>query len=168
MKHEETVEGTVSSSALLPQWYSDARVALIMRAFEDAGRHGNSQGGAHKPDSEDSSPRAVAARSRRDFEKAIRAGSADSDREEVLVLTTAAIVKTMADMLFIDAAGVITSKTVADHGIDSLISAELRNWLLLAFGSNISTLDLLDSHTNIAQLASGIVDGAVLRLQGTE
>ncbi|KAF2686244.1 hypothetical protein K458DRAFT_441826 [Lentithecium fluviatile CBS 122367] len=42
MKHEETVEGGVPSSAPLPHWYSDARVGLIMRAPEDAGRYLNS------------------------------------------------------------------------------------------------------------------------------
>jgi len=170
MKHAEADEGGKPSSAPLPQWYSDPRVSLIMRAFEDATANLNGQGRGNMGNiaSEDSSPRAVAGRLRHAFEKSIRAGMQESRYEDTLAITTTAVVKTIADMLFINPAEVNTTRTVADHGIDSLISAELRNWLLIAFGSNISTLDLLDSHTTISGLASKIVEGAVSRLEGTE
>lgn len=45
---------------------------------------------------------------------------------------------TVADMLVIDAAGVSEMKSVADYGVDSLIAAELRNWINVTFGTNIN------------------------------
>jgi NADPH:quinone reductase-like Zn-dependent oxidoreductase/SAM-dependent methyltransferase/NAD(P)-dependent dehydrogenase (short-subunit alcohol dehydrogenase family)/acyl carrier protein len=152
------------SNTSLPQWYYDARVSQIMRAYQDAGRHSNSRGGTGKHDSEDSSPAAVMARLRNDFEEKIRASIADDDRTEVSAFTATAIAKTIAGMLYIDVEGMNTNKTVAEYGIDSLISAELRNWLRNAFAAEISTLVLLDSHTSIAQLASNIVDIGVEQL----
>jgi NADPH:quinone reductase-like Zn-dependent oxidoreductase/SAM-dependent methyltransferase/NAD(P)-dependent dehydrogenase (short-subunit alcohol dehydrogenase family)/acyl carrier protein len=156
------------SNTSLPQWYDDARVSQIMRAYQDAGRHGNSKGGAGKHDSEDSSPAAVMARLRKDFEDKIRASNADGDRKEVSAFAATAIAQTIAGMLYIDAEGMNTDKTVAEYGIDSLISAELRNWLRNAFNAEISTLVLLDSHTSIAQLAANIVDIGVERLSEEE
>lgn len=68
---------------------------------------------------------------------------------------------TVANMLVIDAAGVNEMKFVTDYGVDSLIAAELRNWVNVTFGTNILMLDLLDPQTSIKSLAGIVVDKAL-------
>ncbi|KAI9644633.1 hypothetical protein NHQ30_006657 [Ciborinia camelliae] len=71
-----------------------------------------------------------------------------------------AIRSTVAGMLFIDPSAVNESATVAELGIDGLLTAEFRNWLHSAFGKNISMLDLMDARTHINALAENIVNEA--------
>ena len=73
-------------------------------------------------------------------------------------MVTDAIRATVAGMLFIDLSAVNLTKTVVDHGIDSLLATEFRNWLHVVFGKNISLLDLIDARTTIDTLAQNIVD----------
>jgi acyl carrier protein len=139
-----------------------------MRAYQDAGRHGSSKGSVSKHDSEDSSPATMMARLRHDFEDKVRASIADGNRKEVSAFTATATAKNIAGMLYIDAEDMNTDMTVVNYGIDSLILAELRNWLRNAFNAEISTLMLLDSHTSIAELTSSIVDIEVEQLSHNE
>lgn len=67
----------------------------------------------------------------------------------------------MAELLFVDASNVNPARAVADHGVDSLIAAELRNWFHQALGVNSSMQDLLDSKMSITALAGRIVDAAL-------
>lgn len=152
-KRREELEAGVSSSALPPRWYSDGRVSLIMRAFSDAQRLAMSSE-AQNP--ADTSSKSTVARLRRDFDTAIAAGA--SERGETVSFVQKAITNTVAEMLFIDVEGVDAGKSVAEHGVDSLIAAELRNWFVQALGTNISMLNILDPNTSIRSLAGKIVD----------
>lgn len=140
-----------------PRWYTDARVSLIMRAFDDAERYQASADGGDSGN--EKSNNAGVASLRSEFEEAIKAGPAE--RARIVALVTDAVVKTVAQMLFIDASGVDASRTVADYGVDSLIAAELRNWFNVAFGADISMLEMLDTATSMKILANRIVDGAL-------
>lgn len=145
-----------TSETAPPRWYSDGRVATIMRAFVDAYRH--AEDGVQDDHGSGSASSAIT-KLRDDFDAHITAGS--SKRNEALALVTQAISATVAGMLSIDALGVSPAKTVADYGVDSLIAAELRNWFNLAFRANISLLDLLDTHTSMEKLAGLVVDAAL-------
>lgn len=137
-----------------PRWYSDARVALVMRAFEDAENHHNEDDDGRRRDTTTNSP---AAALRHEFRDAVARGA--EAEAEALVLK--AIVATVAGMLFVDAAGVDGGRTVADYGVDSLIAAELRNWFSTTFGADISMLDLLDTRNTMRALAGTVVQGAL-------
>ncbi|RYP18866.1 hypothetical protein DL765_003654 [Monosporascus sp. GIB2] len=139
-----------------PRWYSDRRVSLIMHAFDDAQRHADDADMVQN--AADQGGKSVAARLRREFDEAIKAGP--SEPAKTLALARGGIITAMAEMLFIEESGINPRKTVADHGVDSLIAAELRNWFHAALGFNITMLDLLDVHTSINALAAKIVDGA--------
>lgn len=147
-------------SGAVPRWYGDVRVSHIMRAFEDARRDqrtGNAPAAGHEGDNSNTSS---AGRIRWEFDAATAPGASE-ERSKTTAFVTNAISASMAELLFIDASNVNPVRAVADHGVDSLIAAELRNWFHQALGANISMQDLLDSKMSIAALAGGIVDAAL-------
>ncbi|KAM3427266.1 hypothetical protein NHJ13734_009044 [Beauveria thailandica] len=145
----------------VPRWYSDGRASLLMRAMNDACRHGAN---AEKDKENGGGSRSSAmAKLRDDFDEAIRAGAGAEARGKSLTLVCDAILAAMAGMLSISPTSISLSKGVADYGVDSLIAAELRNWFNQAFRANISLLDLLDAHTSMRQLAAIVVDGALAK-----
>ncbi|KAI0438847.1 hypothetical protein F4803DRAFT_569116 [Xylaria telfairii] len=157
-KQRQEVEAGVSSTAPPPRWHTDGRVSLIMRASADAQVHASSA----SVDSQNASgagPKSAITRLRREFGASIQAGP--SKRAEIIAFVQGAISITVAEMLFVDSEGIDQAKSVASHGVDSLIAAELRNWFHQALGANISMLDLLDPNTSISALSAKIVDSAL-------
>jgi NADPH:quinone reductase-like Zn-dependent oxidoreductase/acyl carrier protein len=151
-------------AGLIPRWHRDARALLILRAVDDACRHhaGSDAAKALGDNAADLSP---TAQLRQQFQAMLhRLNEKSSDEVEVakaLAFVMQAIRDTVAGMLFIDPSAVNVTGTIADHGIDSLLAAEFRNWLQGAFGKNISMLDLMDARTRIDTLAQSILEGAV-------
>lgn len=182
MKLDE-VRAKKTSATAVPRWHRDPRVSLMMRALDDSYRHqsgaggGSGRGAAGADDGSDMSP---AAQLRRQFDAlvgrirlSVAGASGGSDgsgegqdskeklREEAVGLVTQGIKAAVAGMLFTDPSAVKAASGVAEQGIDSLLAAEFRNWLTVAFAKNISMLDLMDARTTIDALAQGIVDGAI-------
>ncbi|KAJ5152586.1 uncharacterized protein N7482_009064 [Penicillium canariense] len=165
-KERENTEIGIRSVAQ-PRWYNDARVSHVIRGFDDAMRHNGgdeNSGSAGGLEGE----RSTTARNRREFDDAVGKTRTASDGNEklelralALQLTTSLIATTVATMLLMDLSAVNTARAVSDHGVDSLIAAELRNWFHLALGSKISMVDLLDPRTSINALAAKVVDAAV-------
>ncbi|KAI3316712.1 hypothetical protein HD806DRAFT_552023 [Xylariaceae sp. AK1471] len=141
-----------------PRWYSDGRVSVVMRAFEDAYKHVK-DGINQDDDLHGGVASSAMARLREEFHECIQAGSEAQSKTHALV--TQAIVAAVASMLSIDGSSVSTAKTVADYGVDSLIAAELRNWFNLAFRANITMLELLDTRNSIEKLADIVINGAL-------
>ncbi|KAF2853353.1 hypothetical protein T440DRAFT_505702 [Plenodomus tracheiphilus IPT5] len=144
-----------SNTGSIPNWYSDGRVAIIMRALSDAQRHA----------SDSSAPDALSrgqskiVRLQQDLEAGIRAGPAE--HSATVSLVERAITDVVAEMLFIDLEAVDPARSVADYGVDSLIAAELRSWFLNALKTKISMLKLLDQSMTISALAATIVSDAL-------
>ena len=150
-----------------PRWHSDARVSHVMQALDDARRHTGSDGDVAGAPTQDEGRSAIA-RLRRDFGEVVqqsRVASAGTEQQEqrtrAIELVLAALKTTIAGMLLMDESTVNAARAVSDHGVDSLIATELRNWLHLALGSKVSMVDLLDPRTTISVLAAKIVDAAV-------
>ncbi|KAI1389028.1 polyketide synthase [Hypoxylon trugodes] len=136
-----------------PRWYSDPRVIQIIRAASDAERiqeDGNFEAktGSHE-----------VTQLRSSFDDAIAKGP--ENRIDIETIVTSAIAGAVAKMLLIDIIDIDPTKTVAAYGIDSLIAAELRNWLYKSFGVNISMPDLLDTSICMKDLAGMIVVSAL-------
>lgn len=145
----------------VPRWYSDGRVSLLMRAMDDACRHGkNSQ---KDQDNGGGSRSSAIVKLHDNFNEVIHAGGGMEARDKSLTLVCDAIIAAVAGMLSISSASISLSKSVADYGVDSLIAAELRDWFNRAFRANISLLSLLDAHTSMRQLAIIVVDGALAK-----
>lgn len=153
-RRQDEIASGVSSSSIIPRWYSDGRVSLMMRAFLDV-----QQQSSPPQASQDTDPKNTVAHLRSEFEKAIQEGS--DGRTYAMEIVQGAITNVVAEMLFVDAASIDPAKSVADLGVDSLIAAELRNWFLRGLGSNISMLDLLDPSVSISRRAGSIVDKAL-------
>lgn len=159
---------TSSSSGSVPRWYHDARVSLMLRAVDDGWRHHAGDDATRgMQDMDDAADKSPAAQLLRQFKISINkisdvdGGDHTEERRKTVAFVTEAIRATVAEMLFIDTSAVNVVNTVADHGIDSLLAAEFRNWVHAAFGKNISMLDLLDVRTTINALAVRIVDEAL-------
>ncbi|CAI7658223.1 unnamed protein product [Penicillium discolor] len=165
-KERENTEMGIRSAAQ-PRWYGDARVSHVIRGFDDAMHH--SRGDENSGSVADlEGGRSATARIRREFGDAVQKTRTASDEHEKLELrslalqiTTSSIATTVATMLLMDISAINTTRAVSDHGVDSLIAAELRNWFHLALGSKISMVDLLDPRTSINALAAKVVDAAV-------
>ncbi|KAI1805191.1 hypothetical protein F4811DRAFT_517009 [Daldinia bambusicola] len=163
-EEEESAGRPVRNST--PRWYEDGRVSLIIRAFEDARRDlrtGNSDAAATaaQEGEDDNTGKLSVGRVRRHFDAGISAGV--SQRSETVEFVVSAISTTVAEMLFVDISNIQPAKPVAEHGVDSLIAAELRNWFHQALGAKISMQELLDMKTSIEALAGGIVDATLAK-----
>lgn len=153
-KMREEMASEAPSSATAPRWYSDGRVSLTMRAFSDAQRQS-----VHLDGSLGEGPKNAVAHLRSEFSAAIREGV--TGRANTVAFVQNAIIKVVAEMLFVDAESIDPVKSVAELGVDSLIAAELRNWFHQALGTNISMLDLLDPNVGISTQAESITDKAL-------
>ncbi|CAI6332919.1 unnamed protein product [Periconia digitata] len=156
-----------ASTASAPRWYHDARVSIMLRAVDDAYRHASDSSDSSSASDDNAADTSPTAQLRRQFASHIKKTKESAESEDKTAykdsvsFVTDAIRKTVAGMLFIDPSAVNVEGTVVDHGIDSLLAAEFRNWLHGAFGKNVSMLDLMDARTKIDVLARGIVDDAV-------
>ncbi|RYP57289.1 hypothetical protein DL769_009575 [Monosporascus sp. CRB-8-3] len=140
----------------IPQWYRNGRVSLVMRAMHDVQRHASGVDAAQ--DGGGGAGKSAVARLRSAFVEGIKAGA--EGRANTVALVTDGVIKTVAGMLFIDASTVDPAKSIAEHGVDSLIAAELRSWFHQALRTNLKMVELLDAQTSIRALAENIVDGA--------
>ncbi|BCS13671.1 polyketide synthase [Aspergillus luchuensis] len=146
-----------SSSASLAssptsRWHQDPRVSLMLRAVEDASSLSNS-------DTNDSDTSRTAQYKRQ--LKAGGKGSKEGAETQTIELVTEAIRANVASLLFVDVGSVNPEKTVAEHGIDSLMAAEFRNWLQGAFGKGVSMLELMDAKMTLRRLARSVVEGTL-------
>ncbi|KAI0545024.1 polyketide synthase [Xylaria curta] len=155
-------DATGNDSTALPRWYSDPRVSLVIRAMKDAD-HQNSRYSGSSAFQYDQPVSIFTC----DFAKAVENARAGSEAEqlEAVRLVANEIARTVAQMLFIDASRMDTAKSVAQYGMDSLLAAELRNWLNSTFGIDVDMLEILDTETTISKLAVGIIQRM---LQGKE
>ena len=48
------------------------------------------------------------------------------------------------------------SKAVSEYGMDSMIAAELRNWFVKSFGTDVTFLELLNPITKIMDLVEKV------------
>jgi NADPH:quinone reductase-like Zn-dependent oxidoreductase len=158
----EALEAGVPTTGFVPRWYSDGRVSLIMRAFDDAYRHAGDSAGGQGMAADQQGGKSIA-RLRNEFDEAVKgtASKGAEGRTTTLLFVTKAIVTAVAEILCIDASSIDPAKPVSAFGVDSLVAAELRNWFHVALGSNISTLDLLDARTSIRQLAGTVMEKAL-------
>lgn len=154
-KQDEAAESSVSTTSV-PRWYNDGKVSLIMRALHDAQRLSSDTSLAQ--DTLAGGSQSAVKLIRQEFDRATNAIKDGRDElNRVVAFVTGATSKALSDMLFIDVLSVNPSNSIAGHGVDSLIAAELRNWFHQAFGVNIRTDGLLDADISIQDLAAEIV-----------
>ncbi|KAK2616187.1 hypothetical protein QQS21_000819 [Conoideocrella luteorostrata] len=82
-----------------------------------------------------------------------------SSAEEKLVVVRHAITSHIASLLNLDANDIDCNKPMTEYGIDSLVAAELRNWLIRTFGVVFTLLQLLSKLTQIEEIVVVIATG---------
>ena len=116
-------------------WSTDARFASLLQAVED-------QSQSHTIKTEAGS---VLDRLR------------NASPESVQQLVTEAIVERLAKLLFVPVDQIDPAHAVSDYGMDSMIAAELRNWLVKTFNTDVSFLELLSPQMKIETLVGRAV-----------
>ena len=81
-----------------------------------------------------------------------------SPTEEVQTVVTEAVVEKFAKLLTVPMEKVDATREISKYGMDSMIAAELRNWVYKTFGTDIPLLKLMDPATDVKGLAKVIVD----------
>ncbi len=118
-------------------WHSDARVSPVLQAIEDL--------------------------SHSQTKKAARTTVLDTLSSappgQIRTLVMQAIIENLAKLLFIPVDEIDTTRAVSTYGMDSMIAAELRNWLVKVFEIDVPFLELLDPGMKIETLADRIVAG---------
>ena len=72
--------------------------------------------------------------------------------ESVQQLVMEAIVERLAKLLFVPIDRIDPAHAVSEYGMDSMIAAELRNWLVKTFNTDVSFLELLSPEMKVETL----------------
>jgi aryl carrier-like protein len=129
-------------------WLNNTRFQAIRQAISDRTRD------RRLAESGDGSPAGGGAAS----SLAAKLGAA-STVEERTVVAREAIKERMALLLSIDAEDIDSGEPMAQYGFDSLVAAELRNWLIKSFGVEVTLLQLLSKSTKIEDLVKAAAAG---------
>ena len=78
--------------------------------------------------------------------------SADEAEADCRRPATDRILHRVAQLLCIPASDIDVNQPIVKLGIDSMIAAELRRWLVTVFGEDVSMMEILDGDTNIRKL----------------
>lgn len=162
----EAFEVAMTAQSSLPEGVDHIAVGIQPRPLERAIR----ESGAHVPWQED--PRlnwlemavnryggastADTTNSRESILATIRQAASP---EQAAVAATAHIVRSLARLLMLEVDAVRpVHKSIAGHGLDSMIGAEFRNWVFREFAVNIPFQQLLAGSMTIADLASKLCE----------
>lgn len=121
-------------------WHTDARFAGLLQAVQDQSRSHNTINKA-----------AEAASSVLDDK--LRNASPECVRR----LVTEAVVGRLAKLLFVPVDRIDPARAVSEYGMDSMIAAELRNWLVKTFSTDVSFLELLSPEMKVETLVEMVV-----------
>ncbi|KAL9011376.1 MAG: hypothetical protein Q9173_003774, partial [Seirophora scorigena] len=116
-------------------WHTDARFSLLLQAIADLSANGSSS----KSDAGS-------------VTEVLKTASPDEFRK----IVTAAILERLAKLLFTPSEELDASKAVSEYGMDSMIAAELRNWFVKNFGTDVTFLELLNPATKIVDLVDKV------------
>ena len=84
---------------------------------------------------------------------------AAASAKEAASVTSEHIVGKLGRMLMLDAGQIDTeSRSIADHGLDSMIGAELRNWIFKEFAMDVPFQQLLSPNLTIARFATQVCE----------
>lgn len=123
-------------------WFHDARFLHLRSSVEAIIKSTSGSGGGNNSDS--------------DIGSELKAAQAKGPGEVLLVIARTVVDK-LSRMLLVPAEDFeFEGSSVASYGIDSMIGAELRNWLFKQFGLEISFQQLLGSTMSVKALAVAV------------
>jgi NADP-dependent 3-hydroxy acid dehydrogenase YdfG len=138
-------------------WSSDPRFGRVVQAIQD--HHEFQQSSQKQPYSTDSAP---ALRSLLTLSQKVKSSSAQGakseDLQELRSFAEEVVAERLAKLLFVPRADVDVSRDMASYGIDSMISAELRNWLFKTFRLDVSFVELVREGMTVGRLAGRLIE----------
>ena len=138
---EPTQLALAVASANHVYWYADARFALLRSAVEVASAASSSSKGSGGG-----------------FMSLLKSMQDEGDAEAVLGAIARHAVKRCSSILMTPVENFeLEGKSIASYGLDSMIGAELRNWLFREFGLDIGFQTLLGPKLSFRELA-GIIE----------
>jgi hypothetical protein len=129
-----------------PMWRGEDRVSHIARAMFD---HLSASSKVQVEPSEDKAFKVTAP-----VHTAVQAGKTQAANDLVITI----LVQRIAALLMIPIESIVTTKSVAHYGVDSLVAVELRSWMLFMFEFAVPLLKLLDESVSIEELAGAVVE----------
>jgi NAD(P)-dependent dehydrogenase (short-subunit alcohol dehydrogenase family)/aryl carrier-like protein len=142
-------------------WSADPRMQGIAQAVQD---HHDTIHGSNATAQHSSSSAATSAKDLRALAQSLQ-NNPDAGAEDRLRGTVkGAISQRLAKLLYVSVDDLDGTKDVASYGIDSMIAAELRNWLMKMFRLDISFLELVGKDMRVDNL----VDAAYCSLTAPE
>lgn len=116
-------------------WHTDARFGRLLQALDDLSRKTDSAGSS---------------------EGAVTDMLAAASPAEFRQIVTRAVLNRLAKLLFTSSEEIDPSRGVSEYGMDSMIAAELRNWFVKSFHTDVTFLELLNPQTKILDLVEKV------------
>lgn len=116
-------------------WHTDARFGRLLQALEDLSHKNN-----YSKSSDGLATDVLASTSPVEFRQ----------------IVTKAILDRLAKLLFTPSDEMDPSRGVSEYGMDSMIAAELRNWFVKSFQTDVTFLELLNPQTKILDLVEKV------------
>lgn len=130
-------------------WSSDPRMQRIAQSVQD---YYDAMRRSNATTSHNSSSSTISSKELRTFAQRIR-GNGDLELEqEVRNIVRGAMMHRFAKLLFVSVEDIDGAKDVASYGIDSMIAAEIRTWLMKTFGLDLSFLELVQKGMRVDDL----------------
>lgn len=124
-------------------WHQNTRYQAVVQAISDRAATRSSSAGSNNAGSESS----VQA----ELKKALTSA-------EKMTIARSAIIERLSKLVSVEADEIDADKSMARYGVDSLVAAELRNWLVKTFsGVEVTLLQLLSEATRIEDLVKAAV-----------
>lgn len=123
-------------------WYNSPRFSGVVQAIVDRA-HVRHTGGVNGANGGASSTA-----------KKLEQATTPAEKDEI---ARAALVERLGELLSISASDIDADRSMSDYGLDSLVTTELRSWLMKTFGVDVNPLQLLSKSTKIKGLVKMLI-----------
>jgi short-subunit dehydrogenase len=130
-------------------WSADPRMQRIAQAVQD---YHDTAHGSNATTQHSSSSATITAKELHALAQSIRKNADTVLEQRLRSVVRGAVMQRLAKLLFVSAEDIDGAKDVASYGIDSMIAAELRNWLMKTFRLDLSFLALVGKGMRVDDL----------------
>ena len=83
--------------------------------------------------------------------------TAKADISETGFTVSERMLKKLSQLLYVAENDIDMTIPIRTYGIDSMVAAELRNWLFATYATDVSLFDLLDANTSVQKLEQMVI-----------
>jgi len=130
-------------------WSADPRMQRVAQAVQD---YYGIVSGSNATAQRNSSAASITAAELRDMARIVHESTDTAAEQRLGKVVQEAVMQRLGKLLFVSADDLDAAKDVASYGIDSMIAAELRNWLMKMFKLDLSFLELMGKGMRVEDL----------------